>query len=245
MDTVWFAVDQDGNIGLFHTSEDGALPQAACSMGPCGCGPREEFNAAHFACFAQIYWEVFDELRKEPDYNCQWVLPCALVTDANWQQELKMGMEWSLKPCRVATGVEEGGKLALRDRKRFVQWGPWLLSRRPLSAQTLRRIAGQGVWLIDPSKLYGEIDESRAEPVPIFQFGKEHGTDPGLYERELVPRQPLKAQDLPDFKVGKLQLPVQFQTSSQIHLADHMKDEDCFCGEAEALRWPKPPAEGA
>ncbi|MEI8044779.1 MAG: hypothetical protein WCL11_25430, partial [Verrucomicrobiota bacterium] len=29
MDTSWFAVDAEGNVGLFNTSEDGALPLAA------------------------------------------------------------------------------------------------------------------------------------------------------------------------------------------------------------------------
>ena len=52
MDTIWFAVDADGNIGVFDTGEAGAVPtDAALGINPGGDGidtfPLDALRAAH------------------------------------------------------------------------------------------------------------------------------------------------------------------------------------------------------
>lgn len=81
-------------------------------------------------------------------------------------------------------------------------------------------------------------DEER--PLALFCYARDHGDDPGRYQRTAAPPQPLHVDDLPAAvrqAVGALRLPVSFSADETIHLADHLRDEQaCYWGEDWTLR---------
>jgi hypothetical protein len=260
MDTSWFAVDAEGNVGLFDTSEDGALPLAAFRNNE---DPRERrrraarknklrlpaylrnnyyasekscayFRAVHLACFAEAYWKELPSLGREQLRFCA---PGAVLATQQEEQRLHPASPWSLKPCWVALAAEDGGRLDPKDCRRFVGIGPFLISRRPLATRTIQRIATTGTRLFDVYALYYSLTVIEKEANKVFCFGKEHGSDPGLYEREGVPTCPIKVDDLPWDVVSSLRLPVRFKDVDQVHLADFMKNEDAIYWGKRALRW--------
>ena len=68
MDTTWFAVDADGCVGVFDTSEGGALPNAAASGGGAGDPSFDTFplEAALLAAALVDDPELLAEWRTEP-----------------------------------------------------------------------------------------------------------------------------------------------------------------------------------
>lgn len=238
MDTDWFAVDQEGNIGLFRTSEDGALPKVACDRWQW----PSEFCAIHLACFAAEYQAALKKEEKEADFNPDDFAPCALVKDVELKRALQANFEWSLKACRVVLRIEDGGKLGAQDKARFERFGPWLISKRALTNRTIRRLAGLGTQPLDLGKMsYGldinpVVNESAINS-RVYTFDKEHGTDPGLYDRVQSPVCPMKVEEVPGDKVGAMRLPVKFNEVANIHLADFITNEEATCWDNFTLRW--------
>jgi hypothetical protein len=241
MDTAWFAVDQEGNIGLFSTSEDGALPKAACDNRSL---PPSEFGAIHLACFAEEYLAELKKVEKEADFNPDQFAPCALVKDAELKRYLQENCEWSLKACLVVLRIEDGGKLGAQDKARFERFGPWLISKRALTSRTIRRLAGLGTRPLDSYKMLSLMVDESAINSRVYTFDKEHGTDPGLYDRVQSPVCPMKAEEVPGDKVGAMRLPVKFNEEAQVHLADFItNDEASYWGDDWALRWSDMPGQ--
>lgn len=248
MDTSWFAVDAEGNVGLFDTSEDGALPLAAFSSDRCDGEPRSEcgnraeldFVAIFVACFAEACWSELQKLDQE-ELLC--VEPEAALAVQEKAQHLRPPEGWNLEPCRVAVATEDSGRLAPEDRRRFIDTGLFLISLRPLTAGTIQRIATTGTKVFSVWGLYF-LDAIPRDANKVFCFEKEHGLDPGLYHQTSVPSRPLKESDLPWNAVGRLRLPVRFKETAQLHLADFMKNEDAaYWDPGWALRWPDLPSE--
>ena len=216
MDTEWFAVDADGNVARFDSGEDGAVPNAAAI----GFSPGDaSFDAdlLRVACLAK-------RIAAEPP--------------------AEEGIHTS--SARIVVLIEEGYRNAPNLDERFENLGPLLLSRERVAGDEVRRLAAMpGVRVFDLRNVLEAFEEYL--PTGLYAFGRNHGDDPGLYRREAAPEHPLTVDALPKTvraEIASLRLPVRFDASPELHLADHLANQDAmYWGEDWALRWPSTPPE--
>ena len=205
MDTDWFAVDADGNVGLFDSTEDGAVPNAAATLGGAG---EPSFDADVFYAglaarrLATGEWKPTDDDRAWCATQ-ETAARILLVLAAAPEPEL-------LEQCEV-----------------FAAGAPWIgLSRKPLPAAKIRALAEREGLV---AALTDRMVRDQFERAEVFVFSRDHGDDPGSYEQVSAPANPLRVDELPASAataVGSLRLPVSFAAGTPVHLADHMADGD-------------------
>lgn len=214
MDTEWFAVDADGHVARFDSGEDGAVPNAAAI----GFSPGDasfDVELLRVACFAE-------RIAADPPNDLG-------AAQGNG---------------RIVALLEEGYRNAPTLDERFEPIGPVFLSREPISPEETRRLSSlPHVRVFDLVRVLEVFEE---EPLDgVFSFERNHGDDPGLYQRSNDPERPLLLDTLPRAiraEVASLRLPVHFGDTKDLHLADHLANQDAmYWGEDWALRWPSRP----
>jgi hypothetical protein len=207
MDTQWFAVDAEGNVGLFDTGEDGALPNDAGNLG----GPSDaNFDALLF----------YAALAARRVLAGTWQPP-----DNAWLSGLKTGERVLAVLPSAPSDAADFDVLSV---------SPWVgLSRKPMKPARLQELARLGT-LVDTGIFY-ELFEFHEEPPgqsgEVFLFRRDHGDDPGLYQRVVVPPTSLKVDELPPVAreaIGALTVKTAFAASETFHLADHIADDQAF-----------------
>lgn len=218
MDTTWFAVDRDGNVGRFETGEDGAVPNDA----PCSA------NIDTVDDFLIHAAALVDAIAKEPsgpprtfdrDQRAMAVIEPPLAEPSSYRNHPAGS---SSDPIANAIVLRETGPRVIA-------------SPEPLSPKKLAELADRP----DVRVLWTSTDVwDRIEELSMFVF-RNGGDEPGEYVRGEVPAKPLALSGLPKpvkDEIG-LALPVRFADVDRIHLADHMKDEDAqMWGEGISLR---------
>lgn len=203
MDTTWYALDEQGFIGVFETGEDGALPVHAAA-GPEG-GRYDS-------------WPI-DAL-----------VLARMILDGEelaWSDDAKPTVALHL----VVILVEDAPRV-LWDEDFFVvhEAGPRMLAtRRKLSPRRLERLrADAHVARVVGSDAVYELDWDAEGP--LFRFVNDDYGDPGNYQRAHGPQAPINASALPFAmrdQLAGVTLPLRFAERDSVHLADHMADEDC------------------
>lgn len=217
MDTEWFAVDEYGRVGRFYTGEDGALPHdAATGFGPSdGVVDLLELDVARAIRFA------------------------ASGDDVHWREGFRPA------PGRTLVGLapdeeDEEAELpgwaagAFELRSRSGDPARVLLSRSPLALARVEELRARADvrWTLSVDDL-PELLEGVELVDGLFRFGRDHGDDPGRYERGAAPEDPLTVDWIrgpASVAIARTRLPVDFNAAPVVHLADHMD-------EAATARW--------
>ncbi len=230
MDTEWFAVDADGNVGVFDTGEDGALPNDAAK----GLGPGEpSFDVSLFHAFLRAreiasgdLRQTEEEISKIVDSLCLPRAPGRQVLVAVRDSEPERYRDERGQGAAARELISGGDYHILREAKPRVG-----LSRAPVGHKRLRELekSGRLVALLSDDLLrewsFGDAPGGRE----VFAFGRPHGEEPGLYERRSVPEHPIRAEDLPEAlreDLGALRLAIRFEEAERVHLADHIDDDE-------------------
>lgn len=212
MDTDWFAVDADGNVGLFQSSEDGAVPMAAGTLGGAAEASFDSLLFYAAAAARKIVAGSWDARDARPALD-----------------RLEQGSSRILLAIAEAPAHIEVIDPAAYD---VLSTTPWIgFSREAVKAPQVRQLAQLDgvIVLATESMLYEAFDER--EDLPVYVFGREHGDDPGRYTRISVPAEPLRVETLPTEArdaVGSLRVPVAFTASSELHLGDHLADREAY-----------------
>lgn len=231
MDTTWFAVDADGNVAVFDTGEDGALPEAAASGG----GSAEPsfdtffFYAARLGADLRALGEPAASPSGSRAVRVVVVLaePQSVDAPATHRtiatptpiEETFSGIAWRV--------VREADPRVLASEKTVDAATQGALARRP-----------DVLHLVGEDELY----ELLLEDAAVFHYHHDdsEGYAPGQYRRAPeAPSKPLTLSDLsvPDREeIGRLALPVHFAEAEKIHLADFMTDAECHTWAEVSLR---------
>jgi hypothetical protein len=221
MDTTWFAVDADGNVGRFRSGEDGAVPLEA---------PSEEID---FLLYATLAARLFAERDFGPpavidDYARSVVFSVRSDAVAGYRATASSAAE-SLVPAKDLIILREAGPRVCATTK-------------PIKASIIRELAKHPDVrsLAVDSWMFDLADE---EDIGIFDYT--HDDDPGrAYVRAVDPAKPIKLDELPapvQEDLSGLKLPLRFKEAPRLHLADHMTDEQAACwGEVTLRGEPKP-----
>jgi hypothetical protein len=210
MDTAWFAVDVDGKIGRFESSEDGAVPNAAASGGGTD-SPSFDVFLLEAACAARILPER-DERRKDFTIDSR-----AVVAIEPTSRDGKA--DYRTAPHTTA----------LLSDAVVIRESPRLVATKKLAAKDLVALAShpdvRDIWTEDDLwTLLDDVDRG------LYDFGHVDHGDPGSYSRERVPQKPLRCDELPASireHVRALTLPIHFDQTESFHLADHLAEADC------------------
>lgn len=219
MDTDWFALDQHGNVGLFSTSDWGAVPLNANIS-------EDLLSVLRVACLSAAYWAT---IQKKKGKKLAALVPCAIASQQKRSSDVETGGRWTSEPCRVLFFKGDNDRLNVEDRSLFAPIGPVFMSIEPLTDTMIRRVAATGVQLYDIDAIAAEIVNS-SRIYNVFEFGHSE-YEPGLYARRTNPKQPINAKDLPWSGTFQLRLPIDFSEACNLHLADFMEDKDAFCWE--------------
>ena len=223
MDTEWFAVDATGAVAVFDTGEDGALPLAAAT----GSGPETGtvnplMLGAVLISRRIVCGDLVQTATEIEELASSWSLPANLViamheTPGAYRDEPRpeVDCEELLPEARFVIFQEKRPRIGL--------------SREPLAPAKIRALVKTGlVVALVPEDVLHEILDAEAEN-DLFRYGRDHGDEPGAYVRLRAPARPLAIDDLPvaaRSEIGKLRLKVGFADAEQLHLADHMTDEE-------------------
>ncbi|MCA9645194.1 MAG: hypothetical protein KC492_31100 [Myxococcales bacterium] len=213
MDTQWYAVDEQGHVGVFDTGEDGALPNdAAFGFAPVDPNFNEdELSVLRIAHALKAGDDPMGDWRPAPSAGRTLVL--LDVEDEDEAQEALEGLRF----------------IAIKDDAPFL-----FLSEGELSVDEVERLRStEGVrWTLDLRDTY-ELFSGNEGDDGLYHFTRDHGEDPGLYTLQRAPAEPLElAPKLKQLSaaLSRLRLPVDFSKSEQVHLADHLS-------EGEAQTW--------
>lgn len=239
MDTTWFAIDADGFVAAFDTGEAGALPNAAAAgpeAGDFDAWPLELVLVAR-ALAEGTFPDSDDEDLPLPKYPQDVVLVLAPdPEDAPTTYRDAAGRTYSVH--------DRLGKawLVLRDAEPRV-----VASSRAVEPDRLAKLAkdaGVERVILADEITYWREDGGGA----LYRFGNSDYGDPGAYERETAPIDPLDAASLPAElreKVSALRLDVRFADAPTLHLADLLSDDECQTWGDTGLRGAPPADEGA
>lgn len=215
MDTEWFAVDAEGNIGRFDTGEDGAFPfDAATGFG--ASDPSFDISRLNVARLAHMVAGGNDPL--ENDEPNQFGGQLIVVVDP--PSDAYRGDPASL--ASVADLLDAGEMEIIRREAPIV-----LLATAPLSAERAAELSErEGVrWTYPAESLY-ELFYDAGPDDGLFHFSRDHGDDPGRYERYVAPHRPINIDDVTADIAEPLKaisLPVNFAADDgEVHLADHL-----------------------
>ena len=202
MDTMWFAVDNEGRVGLFDTGEDGALPLDAADLG----GSLESsfdsmvFHAALFARARVGAW-VPREAPSDDEPHRWLVVKGGTALEPSVFEEISSGPPW--------VGLS-------RKRLRYSK-----LEGRP-----------DFIAVFTDSEVFEEFyeGEDRAQLIQYSHaHGDDPGL---YVAREALPVAPLRIEELPQTThetIKALQLPVDFTAAERVHLADYLAADRASC----------------
>lgn len=231
MDTTWFAVDADGNVAVFDTGEDGALPEAAASGG----GTAEPSFDTFFFYAARLGADLraLGEPAASPPPSR--AVRVVLVLAEPQSVDGPATHRTTATPAPI-----EGTFPTI----------PWRVVReadpRVLASEANVDVATQGALARRPDVLHlvgeDELYELLLEDDAVFHYHHDDsdGYAPGQYRRASeAPTKPLALSDLSASdreEVGRLVLPVHFAEAEKIHLADFMADAECHTWGEVSLR---------
>lgn len=241
MDTAWYAVDAEGNIGIFETGEDGAFPSAAADAS------GEYFDQSLLDCIrvgrrlAALSSADVDEAigaaRETAPRADLWVV-------LRVREEALVGGyrgERAAVPAEAHLGERP---LILSERPRIVA------SRRPCASGAIVALRASGVGLVVDGDQFGDwlFDEpaggTTGQGDGLFTYGqREVGahTGPGAYVRTFTPSDPLRLKNIEEIAgsadaaevidaLSGVRFSESFGTLHQVHLADSF-------AEADVVRW--------
>lgn len=203
MDTEWFAVDGEGNVGHFTTGEAGAAPDSAMEFYEELPAPEEIIRA--FPPESGIEYDVEDlvSMQGGPVFDYAWHsqrYETASFSDASSCYSVLMLLPWLVTKGQIVPG-QEGQLLRLPAGEGDVQRLPsskhlLLYQEGPLPVGLLQN------WIQDGLVLKAWVNHSLSlARIGMYEFA--HGMMfenwiAGPYLREAVPRQPLKLEQLPE-----------------------------------------------
>ena len=220
MDTTWFAVDRDGSVGVFDTSEHGAVPRRAAMVpegGSIDSWPIDATLAAHalmqgrFPDDQDLPSELYEDpvvvvLRPDPDESPTTYRDAAGQT---YSAQALLG-----EPILVLHETEPRIVCTLASLQ------PAAIRAIRSDAGVERALTAEQIWTWMGLGLPDGVHRYKAN---IFGL-------PGHYTRTLRATEPLTIDDLPSgaaAHVRELELPVEFARAEVIELADHFEDEEC------------------
>jgi|GEM_PF-3517535 len=215
MDTAWFAVDEDGHVGRFETGEDGAVPNAAANEE----GIDSFMLRAVLAARRLAQGENPPALATQPRHPARIVFAIDAAHDA---------------PATYRSAIESTAARLVPGARIVREAAPRVCaSDAPVTPEVIAKLSAHPdvrCVLLD-SELWEWLDEGDAG---IFTYRNEwgDGPNPGAYKRANLPTEPIVASDLPGdlrAELAALELPVRFDQTEALHLADHMTDDDAVC----------------
>jgi hypothetical protein len=217
MDTEWFAVDSSGCLARFDSGEDGAVPlQAATGLS----STDPSFDVAILEALQLV--RVVAARGVPEGWSRQGSPPTSsqrivAITDGAQLPE----SSW----IRLSTGAPAGA-----------------ISRAPLSAAQVREIAATpGVLCtFEESDLHELLLEPQGEE-GVFCYDREHGEDPGRYARKVIPRDPIRIEELPapvQEALRGFSLPFSCSVQASVHLADLLTPDQAATWGDLPLRYP-------
>ncbi len=242
MDTAWYAVDAEGNIGIFETGEDGALPSAAADTS------GEYFDQSLLDCIRvgrRLAALSSADVEEAIEADRKTAPPRDVLIVLRVREEALVGGyrgERAAVPAEAHLGERP---LVLSERPRIVA------SRSPCTADAVVAVrtsrvglvvdgAQFGDWLYDEAELGGPT----ARDDGLFAYRqREVGphTGPGAYVRTVAPSEPLRLENIEKIAgsadaaevIGALsavRFSESFATLHRVHLADSF-------AEADVVRW--------
>lgn len=207
MDTAWFAVDEEGKVGVFETGEDGALPDdAAWGSGAADANFDEDLLYGAIAA-----WMHARGALEEGGALVEGARPVILVDDPDpWR-------EW----------ISDGTLVQLRREAPAA-----LMPAKRLSAKQARQLDAlprRALLDIDPVLDMRWDDEPSAD-FGLFAFASDDYGNPGAYVRVGAPQAALRLSELPEVlreAIGRLRLDLRFEAAEALHLADHPEVGPC------------------
>ena len=235
MDTTWFAVDADGNIGVFDSGEAGAVPTlAALGVNP-GAGridvfPLDALRAAHVLARGQdeILDAGLDESVLEGERVVAVIDRAKLADSDTYRSAAKLG------PFESALG---DGLWILREESPRI-----VASRAPIDAAAHRALLSDAS--VVASLADGNIHEwlLTKKDTGVFVWANEDYEAAGLYVRSHETSAPLALDTLPSplrNDVARLRFGHErFASATSIQLADHVAPNDVVLWGGATLRPP-------
>lgn len=240
MDTTWFAVDADGNVGVFDSSEDGAVPNAAATGGGAAEPSFDTFllEAARLARAGTDAPDLLEGWRAEserPPSPGDGARAVVVLGDPRLTEGPDHHRSSPAALRTIEDSFPDAGWRVVHDAEPRV-----LASTKRLSSDALleleRRRDVAAVIFED------ELHELLLDAGGAFRYRHDDGEtyEPGRYVREGPPsKEPLKLSDLSpsdQAHVGKVVLPLRFAETDRLQLADMMRDEDCSMWAETTLR---------
>lgn len=226
MDTEWFAVDEHGNVALFDTAEDGALPTEAAHDSS-GVGPNFDVLALTALRVVHLLEGGVDPgADAELGFKSGRALFCV---DLPTRQEALELSSMLVPQCEF---------LVLGSR------APWILMSRtelPEPAAHALRASEEVRWLVDEWQAY-ELFFELEDDDGLFHFQHFYDAEneePALYQRTRIPKRLLRIpEELNEAlnSLRRLELPVDFSRDHQVNLRDHLaRDEFALWGDPYEL----------
>jgi len=250
MDTTWFAVDADGHVGRFESSENGAVPKSSGreDSGPGGEGAEHLFDdfLLRAVCAARGLvsgtWSPKERWFHDPSKDHA----CAIVVLRAPKQEEKVG---GYREGFVRSSCED--EIPAQGRRILRAEGPRILaSTVPLSPGALRRLESHPdvASVILSEQLWWPDEGEPLHGLYLFEHVDYNSRGPGAYDASArKPADPVTVHELPPdvaSAVSRVQLPVRFAEVTDVHLADHFQDDECAkWHEQLPLRNDPPPSE--
>ena len=219
MDTTWFAVDADGNIGVFVSGEAGAVPTGA-GIAISSAGHDLDTYPLDVLRFAR---RLSVELPSE--------LPSGAEAEAGRRAVVVIdrAREEATQTYRDHGGIGPFER-ALGDALWVVREAePRIVATRdPLDAagaSALRADASAIGWVED-RELYDWLDDG---DTGVFAWSNQDYEAAGSYVRSAAPSDPIRLDELPpDTRdaIARARLPTSFAGSDELQLADHFDAKD-------------------
>ncbi|MEM7154203.1 MAG: hypothetical protein AAF799_15260 [Myxococcota bacterium] len=218
MDTQWYAVDQDGNVGFFDSSEEGGVPLLAPSDWTTEDDP--EFAALHAIRFARLLesgvdFDVPEQYRFERPQRIVVVLDPPDGVD----------------PRDLSAYIPElDGEFMAKVR---VEPPVVLMSRVELGGQYIEDVRAldvvRGAWRIDTIE---ELLDHHRGPDGIYHFDYAEPMEsprPYRYERTTAPTQAIQLSELPSAvrdKLLALRLQLDFEQARVVRINRYVKSSE-------------------
>ncbi|MCB9741844.1 MAG: hypothetical protein H6740_04465 [Alphaproteobacteria bacterium] len=223
MDSCWFAIDQDGEVGLFETGEDGALPEfAAMGSGSASANFDED------AFFGFIAARLHAAGEEQPS--------CELAEGG--------------RPVILVDDIEAWHEVQQSKDVLTLRWGPphALMPARRLDQALLRKLEGlPRVGVLDTEQVHEQRwEEEFIAPLGLHAYVADDWGNPGNYGRVGEAVRPVRVEELPHAvqqDIQQMRLKLRFREAERLHLADHPEVGVCHTWSDSDLRgYPKPGA---
>ncbi len=246
MDTTWFAVDADGSIGRFESSEDGAVPRDAASAGGAG---EPSFDTWPVLAASAASWLVQKGYVEREAFDEAVARKLDVAAEQSAQGSRALVLLWIKSDDARADETNFDAEKLIDEDNRWV-----IRARRPRIIATRRAVAAS---VLDALSAHPEVgvmldehainnlwwESSSSSEAGLFVFEHEFdGEGPGAYRRSNVTTEPIAVGQLPEETQRALRavnFPIKFNDTTAIHLADHLADRDCETWNQGPLRQPR------